>query len=126
MIADSSALVGAKPVDSISVCCESIQLSLAAISAPALFRNSRVGSARASGTPKSPSEVPIARIITFFGADPVMMKPPMSRLSSVPALTRVEIFASVSAAVRERGGPMSGSAPSGSRGNLAYGRRAPR
>ena len=62
----------------------------------------------------------------YFGVNDSQEKIGPPAKSAVPALTRVEMFASFSAATVINGPPSEGSAPSGSRGNFAYGRRAPR
>lgn len=51
-----------------------------------------VGSANASGTPEAVSEGPIPRTITFRGAVPVMMNPPIIALSPGSTRPRVEIL----------------------------------
>ena len=40
------------------------------------------------------SEVPIARMITFFGPEPVTIKPPIITLSPIPTFSRVEMLPS--------------------------------
>src|SRR4051812_17793142 len=54
--------------------------------------NSRVGFASLSANGR---EVPIPRMITFFGCVPVIMKPPMRTLSPVSTRRRVEMLARV-------------------------------
>src|SRR4051812_4558767 len=54
--------------------------------------NSKVGFASLSANGR---EVPIPRMITFFGCVPVMMKPPMRTLSPVSTRKRVEMLARV-------------------------------
>ena len=70
----------------------SLQLSFAKINAPLLSRNSKVGSARKLVMPNAPSEGPMARTAILFGAEPVMMVPPIRMSSPVPTCIRVEIF----------------------------------
>ena len=47
---------------------------------------------KTSPKPKLPSDGPIPRKTTFFGAAPVMMNPPIITLSPVSTLSRVEIL----------------------------------
>src|SRR6478672_11585570 len=70
---------------------ESTQLSFASIR-PFGPCNSRVGFARLSA---SGGDVPIARVMTFFGCVAVTMNPPIRTLSPVSTRRRVEMFASV-------------------------------
>ena len=89
-MADSKSFVGAIVLSMIS--CRlgaSIQLSLLVIRLPALSCNSSVGFA---STPSSGNEGPIARTITFFACDPVIMNPPIRTLSPVSTRKRVEMF----------------------------------
>src|ERR1700740_2433435 len=58
---------------------------------PEESRNSRTGSASASGK-NDESVGPIARTIIFFGCVPVTMKPPINTLSPVSTRKRVEMF----------------------------------
>src|SRR4051794_41708646 len=62
----------------------SLQLSLAT-TPPDGSCNSRVGSARFSSTGRTG---PRARTITFFGCEPVMIKPAISTLSPPPTARR--------------------------------------
>src|SRR6476619_3995774 len=70
---------------------ESTQLSFASIN-PLGPCNSSVGSASLSA---SSNDVPIARMITFFGCVPVTMNPPMRTLAPVSTRSRVEMLARV-------------------------------
>src|SRR5947199_115882 len=108
MIADSLPLVGARPLLMISwtwscvimppiiVVCQS---SLEAIKVPAALCSSSVGLANTSGTPNGVSSGPIARIITFFGALPWTMKPPIITLSAVWTKLRVLMLPSMAVGV---------------------------
>src|SRR6478672_5854003 len=60
------------------------------MTAPSLLWSSTTGSANAPVTPNFASDGPSARTMTFFDAEPVIMKPPMARLSPVSTRTRVE------------------------------------
>src|SRR5664279_4215080 len=57
-------------------------------------RSSRKGSASAPGNNEE-SEGPIARMITFFGWVPVIIKPPIRTLSPVSTRRRVEMLPKV-------------------------------
>src|SRR3954471_1952473 len=70
---------------------EFIQSSLESIK-PLGPCNWRMGFASLSANGR---DVPISRMITFFGCVPVIMKPPMRTLSPVSTRKRVEMFARV-------------------------------
>src|SRR6266478_7111472 len=79
------------PVAMISASWSLRQLSFDRIRAAEESRNSRTGSASASGKNEE-SDGPMARTIIFFGCVPVTMKPPISTLSPVSTRKRVEMF----------------------------------
>jgi hypothetical protein len=74
----------------------SLQLSFSAIEVWP-WNSSSVGSCNAPGTPEFVSVGPIARTITFLGAFPVMMNPPMATLSPVSTRARLEMLTSEAA-----------------------------
>src|SRR4029453_15003623 len=74
------------------ICWVSFQLSLLAISEPPGSCNSSTGSVRTGLTPVR--DGPMPRIITFFGAFPVMMKPPIETFSPACTFRREEKFRS--------------------------------
>src|SRR5436190_14732714 len=92
-MADSKSLLGGMVLSMIaclSAGFEFFQSSFAFKRAPDEFRSSSVG---LSSLPGIVSDGPTARMITFLGCEPVMMKPPIKVLSPVSTFRRVEILA---------------------------------
>src|SRR5512141_2691472 len=96
MIADSSALVGAKPAARIcAALAASPQLSLVATMVWSDERTSvSVGLPIAFGMPAATSEGPAAVTTTVLLVEPLMMKPPIITSLPRPTLPRVEMFES--------------------------------
>src|SRR5260221_12140944 len=95
-MADSSALLGANPLELIWPALAALpQSSLVAIVALSDMRTSDiVGLASAPLTPKFASEGPMARMMTFCGPLPWTTKPPIITSKPVDTWPRVEMLAS--------------------------------
>src|SRR5438105_15963183 len=91
-MADSRSFVGGIVVSRIACFCVSFQSSLAKIRLPLPSCSSKIGLASASAIPEAASEGPIARMMTFFGSEPVMMNPPIKTLSPPSTRRRVEML----------------------------------
>ena len=91
---DSSLFCGAKPNEIRSAAWEGVscQLSSPKSNGPPVPRNSRTGSANASGIPVSPSDGPIPRATTSFVEVPATMNPAIMAPSPTSTRNLVEIF----------------------------------